>query len=274
LIPAALSLAAGGGNWVVGITTNGLLTTSPTSTPGQAAFNFGSLLLSVNGAGLLQTTEVPCANNGVILQDDNLGYWLMQISEAGYLQTMPSSGGVPATIVLAAPSGASSWLLGITTGGFLTTKKVVLPGAPAFAMASSCCDFGFQVRVTDDGLLTTTQLAQWDSGLIAGALYPQNAAYPTPWQPMGVGTPVANIQQAINREIGFPGFVEFMNEFTGRFFPGCGHSIMMWDLKEQSVCGVQSCLVCCPVCLYIQQVIMPYSLILDPSMGPFAYIVG
>lgn len=62
---------------------------------------------------------------------------------------------------------------------------------------------------------------------------------PTFSQPGGVGTAVV---PAIT-----------VGQKTGMFFPGCGHSIRSWDIRQQSIGGVTQKLVCCPECGYVQK---------------------
>ena len=73
-----------------------------------------------------------------------------------------------------------------------------------------------------------------------GDLLPRPGYLPTYSQPGGSGTPVTPGQTA--------------NQRTGWFYPGCGHSIRMWDIRDVSVGGAPKKAVCCPMCGYINSI--------------------
>ena len=89
------------------------------------------------------------------------------------------------------------------------------------------------------------------SVIVIGQLLP--LPYLPPFsQPGGIGTPT------------FPQQAE--NERQGMFFPGCGHSIMEYDVRCGKVDGqpsAPSAIVCCPLCGYVQDIITPYQAFLD-----------
>lgn len=71
-------------------------------------------------------------------------------------------------------------------------------------------------------------------------------------QPGGIGTPVVPQQEENNNQ--------------GMFQPGCGHSIMEYDVRCMEVDGepeAPSAVVCCPLCGYVQTIITPFSEFLD-----------
>ena len=57
-------------------------------------------------------------------------------------------------------------------------------------------------------------------------------------QPGGIGTPALPSPT--------------VGQMVGMFFPGCGHSIRSWDIRQASITGVPTKLICCPVCGFIQ----------------------
>ncbi len=84
---------------------------------------------------------------------------------------------------------------------------------------------------------------------VIGQLFPSpSSTYPAAKQPGGVGTAVTDPAQTIN-------------EKTGYFFPGCGHSIRSWLITRVAIGGVPSALVQCPVCSYVQNIYTPASLL-------------
>jgi hypothetical protein len=85
---------------------------------------------------------------------------------------------------------------------------------------------------------------------------------PPPYQPGGPGTPVVFPFETVNN---------FLNEKTGMFYPGCGHSIMHWEIAWCSVGGVPSAIVKCPLCGYINSIWTPASLIEDVIQYPFIF---
>lgn len=99
---------------------------------------------------------------------------------------------------------------------------------------------------------------------ITGALYPMDNVVPPYQQPNGPGTTVIP-QQPIGEKMGL-------------FNAGCGHFFNSWLVQRGSFLDpsdglVKSvALVTCPLCGYLQQQIIPYSLIdFDPN---FMYIIG
>jgi hypothetical protein len=66
-------------------------------------------------------------------------------------------------------------------------------------------------------------------------------------QPGGIGTPT------------FP--QQTTDEMNGRYYPGCGHSITAYDVRQQGIGDppVSSALACCPLCGFLQTIVTPYS---------------
>lgn len=94
-----------------------------------------------------------------------------------------------------------------------------------------------------------------------GALQPVSFI-PQPYQPGGPGTPVVFPFQTVNN---------FLDEKTGRFFPGCGHSIMNWEISWDSLGGQPVALVKCPLCGWINSIWVPASLIENAIEYPFIF---
>ena len=85
---------------------------------------------------------------------------------------------------------------------------------------------------------------------------------PPPYQPGGPGTPVIFPAETVNTQL---------NEKTGMFFPGCGHSIMHWEISWDSLGGQPVALVKCPLCGWINSIWNPASLIEDTAQYPFIF---
>jgi hypothetical protein len=66
-------------------------------------------------------------------------------------------------------------------------------------------------------------------------------------QPGGIGT--ATLPQQMSTEL------------LGQWMSGCGHSFNNWLVYSCQVGGVQTAVVCCPLCNYCNQLISPYSAI-------------
>jgi hypothetical protein len=100
---------------------------------------------------------------------------------------------------------------------------------------------------------------------VIGSLYPrsQNRYYPIPTQPGGVGTPVVPAQPPVQEAtvLTQPPYVGPPQELLGRFFPGCGHSIMSWEVVLDTIAGEPAALILCPRCGYIQNIYQPPSLL-------------
>jgi len=77
--------------------------------------------------------------------------------------------------------------------------------------------------------------------LIVGALFPHGDAYPKPQQPGGPGTPVvAPVQPAaaLDGVLSVPPFPLYLgppDEKMTRFFAGCGHGFMSWEIRFSSL---------------------------------------
>jgi hypothetical protein len=77
-------------------------------------------------------------------------------------------------------------------------------------------------------------------GLVVGSLFPRGDAYPKPQQPGGPGTPVvAPVQPAaaLDGVLSVPPFPLYLgppDEKMTRFFAGCGHGFMSWEIRFSS----------------------------------------
>ncbi len=101
-----------------------------------------------------------------------------------------------------------------------------------------------------------------------GTLYYPQGPPPTTYftQPGGPFTQVFPTQKNNQPwpEYPIPGLI--INEYVPWWTPGCLHSVNYWlVIREFDVYSEQSvALICCPVCSYIQRVIMPYDAWLLP----------
>jgi hypothetical protein len=99
---------------------------------------------------------------------------------------------------------------------------------------------------------------------VLGGLYKQpREGYPVFTQPGGPGTPTVPAQPPI-QEVNTPTIPPYVGppqEKLGRFFPGCGHSIMSFEIVLDSIAGSPAALVLCPLCSFIQNIYQPPSLL-------------
>jgi len=79
-----------------------------------------------------------------------------------------------------------------------------------------------------------------------GQLYRNDGTTPQALQPGGIGTPVTMPAQTDGEKLGLWVF-------------GCGHFFINIDVFSVSIGGVPSALLCCPVCLYIQRIVTPFT---------------
>lgn len=91
-----------------------------------------------------------------------------------------------------------------------------------------------------------------------GILYEANRKYlPTFTQPGGPGSTAYPIQAS--------------GELLGQWTAGCSHSFNHWYISSQACSGIQCAFVMCPVCMYLQQIIAPFSAIYS---WPYEIIMG
>jgi hypothetical protein len=94
------------------------------------------------------------------LQDSSLGKWDVSVTDAGVLQTTGASVNPATTVFLDDPTFTTSWQLGVTTLGLLTTTAVAAGGYPSFFQALSSTGIStWRIGVTLLGNLTTSSLA-------------------------------------------------------------------------------------------------------------------
>lgn len=90
---------------------------------------------------------------------------------------------------------------------------------------------------------------------------------PVPQQPGGAGAPVTLPVQQPNqfwRSNGIPTNTP-PNEKDGAIFSPCGHSIIFWEMRPDTIGGVAAYKQCCPLCGYCTAVISPASALYDPN---------
>lgn len=116
-------------------------------------------------------------------------------------------------------------------------------------------------------------LSLFNPNIQVGEIHKNNIAYPPAKQPGGLGTPVTDPKQQLGStspnkpDILFP-----MNEYTGRFRAGCGHSFNNFEVLKEAVNGIPSALIVCPLCKYVTRIVTPYDLIQNNTA--FAQIIG
>jgi len=168
------------------------------------------------------------------------------------------------------------WQLGIDTSGELYTTVV-----PAFPAAQNVvgtypliAPSGVIVllAVDENGQLFTFNTRTGAIAYVTGQLT-SHGPYPVFSQPGGIGTPTFPQQQSgeqgpVPSGNGFlqPWTAGIPNELgTSLWVAGCGHWFNHWDVKSVASCAIQAGLMCCPLCGYIQRIIVPYSAIHSES---------
>lgn len=103
-----------------------------------------------------------------------------------------------------------------------------------------------------------------------GVMYFQGLLNGQPFytQPGGPGTEVLPTQKNAQQWPEYPIAGLVIQEYNPWWSPGCGHSIKSWKIiKEWDYTTNSDCaLVTCEVCSYVQRVVEPYNLILDPIL--------
>jgi hypothetical protein len=111
---------------------------------------------------------------------------------------------------------------------------------------------------------------------VLGELYAPYSYLPKFVQEGGAGTPVVPppAEYLVNcgsLQIGNPPVArDPLNQINGQWNSGCGHVINSWEVRQDTVDGVLSAIVCCPLCGFVQQIITPYSLFLAEGSYLFA----
>ena len=219
-----------------------------------------------------------CSTTSINLPDELGQCWTVTLLPNGQLQSsLQPNVSVPPKVMLRAfltsgplyeLSALSSGMLSLTVkasdGGGFPDRISFLPGDGT----------RWWVYVNTAGLLFSQNLGNSGSSVVVGQLHSQTSGYPPSQQQGGVGTPVTDPIQHIGPTSNIkPDLLFPINEFTGRFRPGCGHSINSYEVLRELVSGCDaSALIVCPICKYIQNIITPYDLI-HTSLG-FELIVG
>jgi hypothetical protein len=92
---------------------------------------------------------------------------------------------------------------------------------------------------------------------VVGAIWNPPSYLPPFTQPGGIGTATFPAQQT--------------GELVGQWTAGCGHSFQVWNVASVTIAGVQTAVVQCPYCSYVQELISPYDAIYT---WPFEIIMG
>jgi len=186
----------------------------------------------------------------VYLQDSGSTIHRLGVTNNGLLQTNTGFTGTVIAPHLRDPA-RDVWLLGVNTSGLLTLTPVSEP-----LIFVDICGL-----VSPDGngwgpfgINANGQLTLGDDGsvVVVGQLVGHLIYVVGAQQPGGIGTAVTDPTQTVN-------------EATGRFRPGCGHSINNYEVLQQSYAGCPAVLVTCPICSFLQKIITPASALHDPE---------
>ena len=93
----------------------------------------------------------------MILQDSGNNFWSITVDDSGLLHSTQVGAGVVTPVLVNDPSNATTWQIGITTGGLLTTTSVSLSLNPTFILLISATrNTAWNFQVTSQGLITTS----------------------------------------------------------------------------------------------------------------------
>lgn len=181
-------------------------------------------------------------------------------------------------------------LFGYEAGNSVLGQVSVAAGVGWIAMETSPIDFLTQYMVQPNpgkfnSTTSTTSskggtcswveevVALFNPNIQVGEVHKNNIAYPPAKQPGGLGTPVTDPKQQLGSPSPLKPDVLFpMNEYTGRFRAGCGHSFNNFEVLKEGIQGVPSAIIVCPLCKYVARIVTPYDLIHDNVA--FAQIIG
>jgi len=92
-----------------------------------------------------------------LLQDSGGGFWSITVDDSGLLHSTKVSGGTLAPVLINDPSNATTWQIGITTGGLLTTMGISFSVNSTFILLiSPTRNTAWNFQVTSAGLISTS----------------------------------------------------------------------------------------------------------------------
>jgi len=208
----------------------------------------------------------------LLLEDSAGNIYLVGVNDGGLI-TIFSFGQNPQGIAPTSPvptfidhtNGTTYWQIGVNIDGELTTTNVLATedAIEFWPLQSIPGGVGFNMGVDSFGRLTTQPIGsgggsgqQNPLNSILGTVLPVNFAYINGIQPNGPFTQVTNIPMTTDPLAKTNGV--YISIPSGRYFPGCGHSINEYLIQQLSLDGVtQAKAVTCPMCGYVQQLIVP-----------------
>lgn len=179
--------------------------------------------------------------------------------------------GFPSAIVVLNDKSGHSWKFSVTTGGVLSLTSFSIPncGVPSVLFAASNSTY-WNVATSTAGAFVITAATQVPADPQLGTLYPPAAGYPKYSQPGGPGTPTIPQPQNGGNGMTWVNGIPF-EVGSGMFTAGCNDWFNSWDIASCQIAGVTAALILCPVCHYLQQIIIPYLLIQDPIANPIIF---
>lgn len=186
----------------------------------------------------------------VFLNDDAGNTWQLSVNNQSQVVAtlVAHTPGAP-LIIREWDSAVTNYELRITGGGFLSvflssnTQHI----GPTIFLQSFDLTVSLYLRVFH-GIVQTSGDATFAKVIQVGQLLPGDGCYPTPLQPGGPGTPVTMPSQT-------------EGEMIGLWVAGCTHWFNHWSVYSAEIGGQPTALICCPICLYIQRIVIPYSAI-------------
>lgn len=183
-----------------------------------------------------------------LLNDDQGNTWQLSATVDGKVQATLVANvlGTP-LLIREADRSAVIYELRIVNGGFLAVFLASSPNLiqPILPLSTSDPAVTIYLRVFH-GFVQTSGDATFSAVIVLGQLLPGDGAYPTPLQPGGIGSIVTMPAQTDGEKLGLWSF-------------GCSHWFNHIEVRSAEIGGVTSALLVCPICLYVQRIIQPYS---------------
>lgn len=194
----------------------------------------------------------------LIVNDDKGNTWQLSALTTGQLTATPTGNRGPIVPTLFGDSlGTPVYELKIINDGQLAAfLRVGIPDAISLNLLTE--QPGVFAALSIFAGIPRITLQNFNDAIVVGQIIVRDGSYPAPVQPGGIGTPVTSPVQTDGEKLGL-------------WVAGCQHWFNHWDVHTCALSGVQSALICCPLCSYVQRIITPYSDIhTDANMIIFA----
>lgn len=203
------------------------------------------------------------ATTALCIADNSGTPWLVTVDGSGVIQQpiVAPPGSYSFTFALKDANGVA-WILGIDGNGNLVTNRIATQYTFVYILMAAPDGTGlFAMYVDINGVPQTTPQAEVDP--VPGTIFNPHKFIPPFTQPDGPNTPTYPQQQSGAELVPYQGVpFEIGNAM---FTSGCGHWFNSWEVRSATVNGITAALMCCPLCGYLQRIIVPYNFIHDYS---------